>query len=109
MRDDLTDQRRLVRIETRLTNLGRYLGVDLTRKPSPNRPDQPVFIDNGAVYATPTTTLGELATAVLRYQGWTEDDRDVPVYVGGNKVATVDPQVVIEKLKEVRKWQKSQQ
>lgn len=85
------DSKRLVRIETRLTNFGRYFGFDLTQKPCPNEPDQPVYIQNGGVYVTPHTTMADLAAAVLRYQNWTLDDREVPIILGGKEVATIDP------------------
>ena len=94
------DSKRLVRIETRLTNLGRHFGFDLTRKPPPNEPDQPVYIDGGHVYATPTTTIGEIMVAVLRYQHWRLDDREVPIIVGGREVAIIDPHETAEKLRQ---------
>lgn len=86
-----SSQKRLRRIETRLTNFGRWMGVDLTKPPAPNAPDQPVFIDGGAVYATPRTSFGELMLAVMRYQEWHAHDREVPIVVGGRTVGTIDP------------------
>ena len=96
---DETDSKRLVRVEVKLTNLGRALGVDLTRKPEPNAPDQPVFIDDGAVYATPQTTMAQLMLAVLRYQHWRVDETEVPVVVGTQTVALIDPHETAEKIR----------
>jgi len=88
-----TEMRRLVRIESRLTNFGRHFGVDLTQRPAPNREDQPVFIDDGVVYCTPKTTMGELTVAVLRYKHWIprHDDCNIPVMMSGRVIAHIDP------------------
>lgn len=83
--------RRLMRIETRLTNFGRYMGFDLTEPPAPNAPEQPVFIDDGAVYITPATTVSEIMHAVLRYQDWHPHDTEVPVIAGRRTVMTINP------------------
>ena len=89
--DNDTEMRRLVRIESRLTNFGRHFGVDLTQRPAPNREDQPVFIDDGVVYCTPKTTMGELTVAALRYKGWCYDDCNIPVMMSGRVIAHIDP------------------
>lgn len=89
-KDYNSSDRRLVRMETRLTNLGRYMGFDLTQPPAPNQPDQPVFINDGAVFCTATAQLGEMTMAVMRYQQWTPADTEVPVVINGKTVATVD-------------------
>lgn len=86
-----TPDQRLKRIETRLTNFGKYMGFDLTVPPPPNEPDQPVFISDGAVYVTPHTPISTLTVAVLRYQFWERHDREVPVIMHRRTIATIDP------------------
>lgn len=82
--------KRLVRIETRLTNFGRYFGIDLTKRPPANAPDQPVFIDNGVVYATPTAAVGDIMVAVYRHKGWSAADTEVPIVINQKTIATID-------------------
>lgn len=82
------DSARLVRVETRLTNLGRWMGVDLRVPPPANEPDQPVFIDEGKVYATAKCTLGSLLLAV-RKQHWPDDYDEAPLIINGIEVGVV--------------------
>lgn len=86
-----TPEQRLVRIETRLTNLGRYLGADLRVPPPPNQPDQAVFIDDGKVYVTSQCTVGMLTQAVYRHD-WADDEDEVPVILNGIvEIGTIHP------------------
>lgn len=78
---------RLRRIETRLTNFGRWMGVDLTLPPV-NEPDQPVFIDDCVVYATPSCSVGDMLLAVRRYRAPAETD-ELPLVVNGREVGVV--------------------
>jgi len=86
-----TPEQRLVRIETRVTNLGRWLGADLRVPPPVNQPDQPVFIDDGKVYVTSQCTVGMLILAVRRYE-WRDDVEEAPVILNGMvEIGTVHP------------------
>jgi len=89
--DQNSPEKRLQRVETRLTNFGRHMGFDLTVPPPPNEPDQPVFISDGAVYVTPLTTVAQLSLAVLRYRFFVEEDREVPVIMNRRTIALIDP------------------
>lgn len=89
--DQNSPERRLRRVETRLTNLGRLLGFDLTVPPPPNVRDSPVFISNEVIYVTPSTTMADLAHAVLRYRAFKEGDREVPIVMNRRVIATIDP------------------
>lgn len=86
-----TPDKRLMRIESRLTNLGRYLGMDLTQKPGPNSVEQPVFVEDGVVYCSPLASIGDMTSAVLRYKHWLPEDTEVPVVINRRTVATIDP------------------
>lgn len=88
-----TPEQRLVRIETRVTNLGRWLGADLRVPPPENQPDQPVFIDDGKVYVTSQCTVGMLTLAVRRYE-WRDDEDEVPVILNGMvEIGTIHPHI----------------
>lgn len=83
---------RLVRIESRLTQLGRWMGADLRRRPPANTPDSPVFIDEGCVFVRSDCTVGALSIAVRRYQ-WPEDQDEAPVILNGVEIGVVHPHI----------------
>lgn len=85
-----TDAARLRRIETRVTNLARWLGFDAT-KPPVNDPTQPVFVDGDyQVYATPAANVGDVMLA-LRRAGIPEEIDEVSIIVNGNIVGSLNP------------------
>lgn len=87
---------RLVRIESRLTQLGRWMGADLRRRPAPNAPDAPAFVDEGTVYVTPRCTIGELSVAVRRI-AWPEESTAVPVVLNGIEIGTINPHIGVDR------------
>ena len=87
---------RLIRIESRVTQLGRWLGADLRLRPPANQPDAPVFINEGKIYASSLCTLGMLSIAVRRHQ-WPDDEYEAPLILNGIEVGVVNPNIGVDR------------
>lgn len=75
-------RKRLIRVETRVTNHGRYTGIDLTQRPRDNEPKASVYVDpQGAVFTTATATVADLAMAIRRHPDLLSGSS--PVYLNG--------------------------
>lgn len=80
---------RLRRIETRLTNFGFWLGIDLTVPPA-NQPNQPVVVNDSAeVHVSPTATIGSIMLAIRKAQLSDETDQ-VTLFIQGREVGTLN-------------------
>jgi len=95
-KDSNSSDARLVRIESRLTQLGRWMGADLRRRPPENQPDTPVFIEDGRVYVASTCTIGLLSVAVRRH-GWPESQDEAPVILNGIEIGVINPHIGVDR------------
>ena len=79
-------EKRMERIESRLTNLGRWLGFDLTVRANINAEVNSVCIKDGSVYADSNSRIGDILLELYRYQKKHDITGEMPLVINGREI-----------------------